>query len=324
MADTMQPATPSNPPLTVIVGPTASGKSALALRLAQQFPVELVNADARAFYRAMDIGTAKPSIDDRARVRHHLIDILDPAEPMSLATFQDLTFDAIADIHGRHRLPVLVGGTPQYVNAVVENWSIPRVPPDVRFRAALEDEVEQHGVAPLLERLSLIDPLAAGRIGPNARRVIRALEVFRATGSPISALQGKGPPRYDTLEIELVVDRARLYERIDRRVDSMIGDGLIDEVRGLIAAGVPPDATALSAIGYRQLLPYLRGEISREAAIERIKFDTHRLVRSQQTWFRRNPRMVRVDMDAADAGRRVVDLVEEHSGGWLRAAPSRG
>ena len=120
------------------------------------------------------------------------------------------------------------------------------------------------------------------------------------------------------------MDRARLYERIDRRVDSMIGAGLIDEVRGLIAAGVPPDAPALSAIGYRQLLPYLRGEISREAAIERIKFDTHRLVRSQQTWFRRNPRMVRVDMDAADAGRRVVDLVEEHSGGWLRAAPSRG
>lgn len=318
----MQRTTRSNPPLLVIVGPTASGKSAMAMHLAQHYPVELVNADARAFYRSMDIGTAKPPLHDRAQVTHHLIDILAPAEPMSLATFQDLTFDAIEGIHGRHNLPVLVGGTPQYVNAVVENWSIPRVPPDSRFRAALEQEVEQHGVAPLLDRLGAIDPVAADRIGSNPRRIIRALEVFHATGSPISELQGKRPPRYDALEIELFLERDRLYERIDRRVDSMIEAGLIDEVRGLIAAGVPLDAPALSAIGYRQLLPYLRGEISREAAIERIKFDTHRLVRNQQTWFRRNPRMVRVDAGAPEAAGRVADLVGEHSGEWLRSVGS--
>jgi len=319
----MQVTTRSNPPLIVIVGPTAVGKSAVAMHLTGQYPVELVNADARAFYRSMDIGTAKPSEDDQSRVPHHLIDILDPVDPMSLATFQDLTFDAIAGIHGRNHLPLLVGGTPQYVNAVVENWSIPRVPPDSHFRATLEREVKEHGVAPLLDRLGTIDPVAAVRIGPNPRRIIRALEVFHATGTPISELQGKRPPRYDTLEVELFLERDQLYKRIDRRVDSMIESGLINEVRGLIAAGAPPDTPAFSAIGYRQLLPYLRGEVDRETVIDRIKFDTHRLVRNQQTWFRRNPRMLRVDAGAPDSAARVVDLVEKHSGDWLRSVGLR-
>lgn len=315
------PDSPTRPPLIAIIGPTASGKSAAAMRLASRYPLEIVNADARAFYRGMDIGTAKPSPEDREKVVHHLIDVLDPAEPMSLATFQDMTFRAIAAIHGRNNLPVLVGGTPQYVNAVVENWSIPRVAPNHEFRAILEREVELVGVAPLLQRLRIVDPVAADRIGPNARRIIRALEVFEVTGSPITALQGVRPSPYETLEIELDLERDRLYDRIDQRVDVMIATGLIDEIRALLASGVPADAPALSAIGYRQLLPVIRGELSPEDAIERIKFDTHRLVRAQQAWFRRNRRTIRIDVGdgVVDHHDRIAALVARHSGDWLRS-----
>ncbi len=316
---------PSRPPLIVIVGPTASGKSAAALHLARRCPVEIINADARAFYRGMDIGTAKPSREERERVVHHLIDILDPTEPMSLATFQDLTAETIAGIHDRSHLPVLVGGTPQYVNAIVENWAIPRVAPNPEFRATLERAAENTGVAPLLDRLRAVDPLAADRIGPNARRIIRALEVFDATGVPITSLQGMRPSPYDALEIELFLEREHLYGRIDRRVDAMIAAGLIDEVRALLDSGVPADAPALSAIGYRQLLPVIRGDVRAEEAIERIKFDTHRLVRSQQTWFRRNPRMVRIDAGESDMDHldQITALVARHSNGWLHEMKSR-
>lgn len=314
----LEPST--RPPLIVIAGPTASGKSAAALHLARRFPIEIVNADARSFYRGMDIGTAKPSREDRARVTHHLIDILDPREPMSLATFQDLTMEVIAGIHGRNRLPLLVGGTPQYVNAVVENWAIPRVPPNYGFRTMLEREVERDGVAPLLQRLRAVDPVAADRIGPNPRRIIRALEVFDATGRRITALQGVRPSPFDALEIELVLARDRLYDRIDRRVDAMIAAGLIDEVRTLLDAGVPADAPALSAIGYRQLFPVIRGEQPLVMAIGRIKSDTHRLVRGQQTWFRRNSRMIRIEVDDATHHLdRIAGLVARHSGDWFRS-----
>lgn len=315
MSNVPLPSVPK-PPVIVIVGPTASGKSAAAMDLAQRFPIEIVNADSRAFYRGMDIGTAKPTPEARARVVHHLIDILGPNEPMSLATFQDLTFDAIMAIHGRHHLPVLVGGTPQYVNAVVENWSIPRIPPNHELRMMLERQARENGVAPLLERLHAVDPVAADRIGPNPRRIIRALEVFEATGAPITALQGVRPSSYDVLEIELFLDRDRLYDRIDRRVDAMIAAGLVDELGALLASGVRPDAPALSAIGYRQLLPFLRGETGWNETVERIKFDTHRLVRSQQTWFRRNSRMIRVDVGEPGHVERIACLIERHLAGW--------
>lgn len=317
--DQTAPDRPPRPPLIVILGPTASGKSALAMHLAGRLPAEIVNADSRAFYRGMDIGTAKPSSIDRERVVHHLVDILDPAEPMSLATFQDLASQSIRDVHARSRLPLLVGGTPQYVNAVVENWSIPRVPPDDAFRARLEEHVAQGGVGPLLARVRAVDPVAAARIGPNPRRLIRALEVYEATGTPISEQQGIQPSPWDALEIELQVPRDVLYRRIDDRVDRMIAAGLIEEVAGLLAAGVPADAPALSAIGYRQLVPLIQGEIDREEAIRRVRFDTHQMVRSQLTWFRRNTRVVAVDADAPDLLDRIEALVHRHAGAWLRS-----
>jgi tRNA dimethylallyltransferase len=287
---------PGGPPLVVVAGPTAVGKTAAGIALARRFGGEVVNADSRNLYRGMDVGTAKPTPQERAGVPHHLIDVLDPTDEMSLAHYQELATATIAEVHRRGRIPFLVGGTPLYVNAVVEGWRIPRVPPDPAFRAELEARVAAGGLAELMERLAAVDPIAAARSGPNARRVIRALEVHRATGRPMSELEGKGPPPYRTLEFGLAMPRARLHRAVDDRVDDQIRQGLVEEVRRLLAAGVPPDAPAMTSLGYRQLLGYLAGEETIELAIERIKTDTHRYVRHQETWLRRNRHLVPLDV----------------------------
>jgi tRNA dimethylallyltransferase len=299
-------------PLIVLVGPTAVGKTALSLALARHFDGEIVNADSRAFYRGMDIGTAKATVADRASVPHHLIDILDPADDVSLATFQDLASAAIQDITVRGKVPFLVGGTPQYVNALVEGWHIPRVAPDPELRQQLERLVETHGVEHLVERLAAVDPPSASRIGPNVRRLVRALEVYEKSGRPISEQQGKGPAPFDALELELWLPREVLYPRIDARVDRQIAAGLVDEVRGLLDAGVPAEAPALSSIGYRQVLPYLRGEASIADVTDRVKHDTHRLVRHQQTWWRKNPRLHRLDMRSPDVEAAATGEIARH------------
>lgn len=285
------------PPLIVITGPTAVGKTAASIALARELDGDVVNADSRYFYRGMDIGTAKPDLAERQRVPHHLIDILDPTDAMSLARYQDLANAAIHDIHARGRLPFLVGGTPQYINAVVDGWRIPRVEPDADLRHGLEREAAAHGVAPLLERLRRVDPVAAARIGPNLRRIVRALEVYEATGQPISAQQGKGPLPFAAREYWLSLPRERLYAAIDARVDDQIARGLIEEVRHLVDdLDVPPDAPAMSSLGYRQALPAVRGTASVAEVAERIKFETHRYVRHQETWLRKNPRLIRIDV----------------------------
>lgn len=289
------------PPLVVIVGPTASGKTGAALGLAEILPIEIVNADSRAFYRGMDIGTAKPAPDERTRVRHHLIDILEPDEPMSISRFQALALETIAAIHRRRNVPVLVGGTPQYVNALVEGWDIPRVEPNEPRRRERERRAGLDGVDSLLHELAGVDPAAAASIGPNLRRIIRALEVFEATGVPFSQLQTRSEVPFAAIEFELWVPRDILYARIDQRVDDMIANGLVDEVRTLLANGYDPALPAFSSIGYRQLMPGIAEGTDLAQAIERIKIDTHRLVRHQQTWFRRNDRLIRIDMTEGDA-----------------------
>jgi tRNA dimethylallyltransferase len=321
---TGNPAAPPKPPLVVLTGATATGKSALAIRLGNALPVEIVNADSRNFYRGMDIGTAKPEPEDLARVPHHLVDILDPDQPMSLAHFQQLAMVAIAGIHERNRLPLLAGGTPQYVNAVVEGWSIPQVAPNPVLRQELEREADVAGVAPLLERLRVVDPAAADKTGPNLRRIIRALEVFEATGIPISRLQARREVPFDPLEIELWLPREVLYARIDRRVDDQIAAGLVDEVRGLLAAGFSPELPAFSSIGYRQLVPAIAGNGDLAAAIERIKLDTHRLVRHQQTWARKNQRLVRFDMRDPAAFGTIVTHIDRHVRRFLEGRPQNG
>jgi tRNA dimethylallyltransferase len=310
------------PPLIVIVGATAVGKTRLSLALAERFNGEIVNADSRSFYRGMDIGTAKASRTDRARVPHHLIDFLDPNDSVSLAVFQDMAMSTIQDIGERGKLPFLVGGTPQYVNALVEGWKIPRVEPDPVFRLRLEREAEQDGFEPLLARLQQVDPESAARTGPNLRRIIRALEVFEKTGRPMSEQQSKGPRPFRALELELWRPREELHVRIDERVDQQIHGGLLDEIRGLIASGASPESAAFSSIGYRQAMPHVRGEVSLDEVTERIRFDTHRLVRHQETWWRKNPRLVRIDMTSPDAEALAAEAVAHHISN--DAAPDRG
>lgn len=300
----------TTPKLIVIGGPTAVGKTAFGVFLGQRFDAEIVNADSRYLYRGLNIGVAKPDLAERGGVPHHLIDILEPTDDMSLARFQDLALDAIHDITKRDNLPLLVGGTSQYLNAVVEGWHIPRVPPNPGYRAELERIAQVDGPQVLFDRLQQLDPASAERIGSNLRRVIRALEVFDATGVPMSLQQGKGPPPFDSLEIALTMPRAMLRAAIDQRVDDQIARGLVDEVDGLLNAGVPENAPAMSSLGYRQLLPFLRGEAALSAAVDRIRADTHRYLRHQETWLRRNPRLAWYDVTEPGWQERATGQVE--------------
>lgn len=303
------------PKLVVIAGPTAVGKTHLGIELARRFNGEVVNADSRYLYRGIDIGVAKPDIVERRGVPHHLIDICEPADEMSLATYQELAMRAIAGVHARGRLPLLVGGTPLYVNAVVEGWQIPRVPPQPEIRSRLEAEAARDGLESLTERLRAVDPITAERSGQNPRRVIRALEIFEVAGRPMSELEGKGPRPFETLELRLTMPRNALYAAIDRRVEEQIDRGLVDEVRGLLEGGLQPEASSMSSLGYRQLVPYLQGEQSLADAIAQIKVDTHRYVRHQETWLRRNQRLIPIDVTAdgwvETVGRRVAEFVQQ-------------
>jgi tRNA dimethylallyltransferase len=290
----------SLPPLIAVVGPTAVGKTALAVRLAEAVDGEIVSADSRQLYRGMDIGTAKASPGEQARTRHHLIDVVEPDETFSLAQFQESAYAAIDGILARGRIPFLVGGTGQYVMAVVEGWQVPRVPPDLIMRRQLYRQAQEQGEAELHARLRALDPIAADRIDPrNVRRVVRALEVCLVTGRPISELQAKSPPAYRILMIGLTLSRLELYRRIDERVERMVAAGLENEVRGLVAAGYDFSLPAMSGVGYGQFRPYLAGEATLEDVMQEIKRATRRFVRHQDNWFRRDDPRIHW-FDAAD------------------------
>jgi len=273
--------------LVAIVGPTGVGKSQLALRLAQTFNGEIVSADSRQVYCHMDIGTAKPTPQELSLVPHHLIDIINPDEDFSLAQYQQLAYKAIEAIQRRSKLALLVGGSGLYVWSVVEGWRIPQVPTDSEFRHSLERKAIEVGKDKLYQELMQVDPVAAQRIDPrNVRRTIRALEVYKSTEVPFSQLQYKQAPLFGILLVGLTTDRAELYRRIDLRVDGMIKQGLVAEVKKLVDMGYDFNLPAMSGIGYRQIGMFLRGELTLAAAIEQIKFETHRFVRHQYTWFR--------------------------------------
>jgi len=274
-------------PLLVIVGPTAAGKTALSLQLAADFDGEIISADSRQIYRGLDIGTDKPSPAQQQLVRHHLLDVVEPDQTLTLAEFQARAYAAIAAIHRRQRLPLLVGGTGQWVWAVVEGWSVPRVPPNPALRASLEAAVKTEGAAALHRQLAAVDPVAAAKIDPrNVRRVIRALEVYHHSGVPFSRHQQKSPPPYRLLLIGLTRPRQALYQRIDQRIDEMMARGLLAEVEQLIEAGCRWDQPAMSGLGYRQIGQYLRGEVTLAEAVALIKKETRRFVRQQYNWFR--------------------------------------
>ncbi len=309
------------PPLLAIVGATATGKTALAIELARRLDGEIISADSRQLYRGMDVGTAKPTPAEQAAARHWLIDLADPDETFTLAAFLDAANAALADVWSRHRLPIVVGGTGQYVWALLEAWRVPRVPPDRALRADLESRAATHGVASILEELRRIDPASAATIDPNnARRIIRAIEVTRATGRPFSEWRGKGEPAFSATILGLRLDRPHLYRRIDARVDAMIAAGLVDEVRHLNDAGYSCDLPAMASIGYREICEHLRGECTLDEAIARIKTETHRLARMQHTWFRDgDPRVHWLDAAAPDLVARAISIVSS-----LPASESRG
>lgn len=296
--------------LVAVIGPTAAGKSQLAFHLAQNFQGEIVNADSRQVYRYMDIGTAKPSRADLSLIRHHLIDLINPNESFSLAVYQRLAFEAIEDIQRRHKLPLLVGGSGLYVWSVIEGWKIPPVPPNDEFRHELEKRAQEKGGYALFQELQKVDPVAATTIMPgNVRRIVRALEIHQKTGRPVSELWKKQPPPYPILIIGLTMQRDNLYRRVDSRVDEMIKQGLVDEVKDLMAKGYTLDLPSMSGIGYKQIAMFIQGQMDLTLAIEQIKRATHRFARHQYAWFRPGDTRIRWLNDYDDIPKEAASLM---------------
>jgi len=276
-------------PLIVILGPTAVGKTEISIQLAELFNGEIVSADSRLFYRGMDIGTAKPSMNDRKLVPHYLIDVADPDEIWSLAQYQKHAISAIDNILMNGHIPFLVGGSGQYIRSVVEGWEIPKVPPDEGLRRTLEAWALEVGENGLHNRLAVLDPIAATNIDQrNLRRTIRALEVILRTGERFSAQRLRGRRRYHTLQLGLVRPRSELYERIDSRIESMLESGFENEVRGLLERGYSPDLPTMSAIGYREMIEYINGKVAINEALTLMKRSSRVFVRRQANWFKEN------------------------------------
>jgi tRNA dimethylallyltransferase len=287
--------------LVAIVGATGTGKSAIALELAGRLGGEIVNADSRQVYRGMDIGTAKPTAEERKKVRHHLYDVAEPADGYNLALFQQQAREILNAIWARDSFGWLVGGTGQYIWGLLEAWQVPDVPPDEALRAELAAVAAAEGPEALHQRLAQVDPEIAASIDPrNIRRVIRAIEVFQKSGRTMSDWQTKQAPDFEFLLFGIDLPRKALHPRVDRRVEAMFAGGLIEEVQGLLASGVPGDCPAMSSIGYGETVKYLRGEATLEEAKERTKLATHRLIRAQDQWFRRDDKRITWVHDADD------------------------
>jgi tRNA dimethylallyltransferase len=306
--------------LLAIVGPTAVGKTAVALALAELLGGELVSADAVAVYTGLDIGSAKPTASECARARFHLIDVVDPSEDFSVADFARLAESAFQEIRARGKLPILVGGTGLYVRSVTATLSIPEVSPDEAFRAERWAEVEIQGAPALHARLETIDPISASKIQINdAKRVIRALEVFHATGKPASSFHTPegvhGVPRPGAVTVGLRLPREALYARIDARVDAMLAAGFLDEVRTLLASGVSRETKAMQSLGYKHLVQFHNGELTFDEAVALIKRDTRRFAKRQLSWFGNDPNVSWIDIEETDTAealaRRIVGGVTD-------------
>ncbi len=313
-------AAPSRPiSIVVVVGPTGVGKTDLAIQLAKRLGGEIVSADSRLFYRGMDIGTAKPSLEERRLVPHHLIDVTDPDHPWSLSLFQEQARLAIQAIYERGRLPFLVGGTGQYVRAVIEGWQPPKIAPDPKLRLALEDWAKEIGIYGLHNRLAVLDPAAAAAIDPrNLRRTIRALEVILSSGMPFSAQKRKGNSIYHVLQVGLIRPRQELYAIVDERIRRMLASGWLAEVQELLGKGYPPELPSFSAIGYREVIAYLKGEISLLEAELRIRKATRIYIRRQTNWFKPTDPEIHWYSVTAE----TVDIVERDISSWLTKSVS--
>jgi len=281
-------------PLIVILGPTASGKTKLALKLAKKYDGEIINADSRQVYQEMNIGTGKTDSQKfikskvyKVKDSIHLINIKSPNQKFSLSQYKKLAIKTIDDIHKREKIPILVGGTGLYISAIVDNLEIPKAAPNKKIRARLEKHTEKF----LFKKLKKVDQKSAEIIGiNNKRKLVRALEVYEVTGKPFSVQQTKGDPLFDILQIGIKIDREKLYEKIDARVDKMIKIGLIEEIRKL-SKKYSFNLPAMSGIGYREIGLYLQNKTTLEEAVQKMKFRTHQYARRQMTWFRKDERI---------------------------------
>jgi tRNA dimethylallyltransferase len=280
--------------LILIIGATAVGKTELAIKLAEKFNGEIISADSRLFYKGMDVGTAKPSKEELSRVPHHLIDIVNPDETLSLAVFQQKAREIIESIYQRNKLPFLVGGTGQYVRAVTEGWTPPEVIPNEKMRDELEKQKEENGIYWLHDKLKSLDEEAAEKIDArNYRRTIRALEVIFTTGRKFSEQRNKGESPYHLISIGLTRPREELYQRVDERIDVMFANGLVDEVKGLLDKGYSPTLPSMSAIGYRECVGVIKGQMSIEQAKVEMRRVTRIFVRRQSNWFKESDEAIK-------------------------------
>lgn len=282
----------SRPPVVALLGPTAAGKTALSLAIAPALNGEIVSADSRQVYRYLDIGTAKPTSEERRRVPHHLLDIVDPEHPYTVAQYQRDALAVIDRLFAAGKLPLLVGGTGLYIRAVVDGLLIPPVPPQPGLRAELEQVARQQGLEALVRDLTRLDPVGAQQIDTrNPRRLIRAIEVSRVSGRPFSSWRQNAPPAFRTLQIGLTLDRAVLHARIEARVDDQMATGLVDEVRGLLTRGYGCELPSLSGLAYREICWYLQGKVSLGEAVRMYKAATRQYAKRQYTWFRADKRI---------------------------------
>ena len=281
------------PKILVICGPTASGKTALAVELALRHHGEVVSADSMQIYRRMDIGTAKPTPEEMGGVPHHMLDVADPEEDFSVARYVDMAAKCVDDILSRGKLPILAGGTGLYIDSLLSGRTFAPFQPDSPLRGQLEEQLRREGGAAMLARLAQVDPDSAARLHPNdEKRIVRALEVYQSTGKTITQhnLETQAiPPRYDALTLALAFERREdMWSRIDRRVDQMMDQGLVDEVQGLLDSGVPAKCTAMQAIGYKEMAAALLSGGDVRAAAEEIQLRSRQYAKRQLTWFKRN------------------------------------
>jgi tRNA dimethylallyltransferase len=298
-------------PVLVLVGPTAVGKTAISIGVAKRIGAEIISGDSMQVYRGLDIGTAKITPAEMQGVPHHMLDIKEPDAEFTVAEFRTRVDALIREIHGRGRLPMIVGGTGLYIRSVLEEYTFTELETDHELRRQLAAEEEEHGPGWLHRRLQQVDPVAAERLHPNdLRRVIRALEVYEATSVPISATQtaAQGEPRYDDLFIGLTMERELLYRRIDQRVEEMLAAGWLEETRRHFRR-CHRELTSLQAIGYREQVAYLRGLLTWGEAIALIKRNTRRYAKRQLTWFRRESRIRWLDLTAEAARQSAVEEI---------------